>query len=116
MYSSYLNIETQKKNMVRSAKYDAEILENLSLNECSCYTDLIVAKYKSIICIYFRFVGAFCGFSYAIAFPCIVYLMASQRQGTLTYLKIGFHGVLIFIGLANFIAQFVLIGKAKGAK
>ncbi|KAK7488484.1 hypothetical protein BaRGS_00020269 [Batillaria attramentaria] len=56
------------------------------------------------------FVGAFCGLTYAIALPCIVYILACRQSGTLTWPKLVFHCVLIAIGVANFIAQFVLLG------
>ncbi|XP_012940577.1 sodium-coupled neutral amino acid transporter 9 [Aplysia californica] len=59
------------------------------------------------------FVGAFCGFSYAIAFPCTVYLVACYRDGSLTVPKLVFHGALIALGLANFVAQFVIIGHTS---
>ncbi|RUS75848.1 hypothetical protein EGW08_016394 [Elysia chlorotica] len=59
------------------------------------------------------FVGAFCGFTYAIALPCAVYIFACRRDGNLTFLKLAFHGFLIFLGFINFVAQFVIIGHAK---
>ncbi|CAL1532163.1 unnamed protein product [Lymnaea stagnalis] len=59
------------------------------------------------------FVGGFCGFSYAIALPCAVYLVSSYQNGSLTVLKSIFHSALILIGLANFLAQFVIIGHTK---
>ncbi|KAI8774225.1 sodium-coupled neutral amino acid transporter 9 [Biomphalaria glabrata] len=59
------------------------------------------------------FVGGFCGFSYAIALPCAVYLVSSYQSRTLSWIKITFHGFLIFIGFANFVAQFVIIGHTK---
>ena len=62
------------------------------------------------VCVYFRFVGAFCGFSYAIALPCLVYMKIRHQAGTLTLPLIIFHSFLILIGLANFIGQFLLLG------
>ncbi|XP_045159989.2 sodium-coupled neutral amino acid transporter 9-like isoform X2 [Mercenaria mercenaria] len=56
------------------------------------------------------FVGAFCGFSYAIALPCLVYMKIRYEKGTLTLPIIIFHSILIVIGLANFIGQFLLLG------
>ncbi|GFO21045.1 sodium-coupled neutral amino acid transporter 9 homolog [Plakobranchus ocellatus] len=59
------------------------------------------------------FVGAFCGFSYAIALPCAVYIFACRRDGNLTFFKLAIHSFLIFIGFINFVAQFVIIGHTK---
>ncbi|KAK6188589.1 hypothetical protein SNE40_004735 [Patella caerulea] len=59
------------------------------------------------------FVGAFCGFSYAICLPCLVYLKACYLKDgglKLTWMKIIFHGFLILMGLGNFIGQFLIIG------
>ncbi|KAL8617973.1 hypothetical protein ACOMHN_058057 [Nucella lapillus] len=57
------------------------------------------------------FVGAFCGLAYAIALPCCVYIQAQRQNGTLTKFSLIVHCVLILIGAANFIAQFIIIGK-----
>ncbi|XP_060606237.1 neutral amino acid transporter 9-like isoform X2 [Ruditapes philippinarum] len=56
------------------------------------------------------FVGAFCGFSYAIALPCLVFMKIRHQAGTLTLPIIIFHSFLILIGLGNFIGQFLLLG------
>ncbi|KAL5022552.1 hypothetical protein ScPMuIL_001707 [Solemya velum] len=58
------------------------------------------------------FIGAFCGFSYAIAMPCLVYLVSSYQNGSLTWPKLIIHTILILIGLANFVGQFLIIGKS----
>ncbi|XP_061192567.1 neutral amino acid transporter 9-like isoform X1 [Saccostrea echinata] len=57
------------------------------------------------------FVGAFCGFSYAILLPCLVYMKTLREQGKLSVPVIGFHSFLILVGLANFVGQFVILGK-----
>lgn len=56
------------------------------------------------------FVGAFCGFSYAIALPCLVYMKMRYDQQTLTVPVIIFHSILIVLGFANFVGQFLLLG------
>ncbi|KAL4236476.1 hypothetical protein ACF0H5_004862 [Mactra antiquata] len=56
------------------------------------------------------FVGAFCGFSYAIALPCLAYMKISATEGTLTKMKIIVHSTLIVLGFANFVGQFLLLG------
>ncbi|XP_067679862.1 neutral amino acid transporter 9-like [Haliotis asinina] len=59
------------------------------------------------------FVGAFCGFSYAIALPCLVHMRALYTGQTGSYLSWPsaiFHSVLILLGFANFLGQFLIIG------
>ncbi|XP_025110974.1 sodium-coupled neutral amino acid transporter 9-like isoform X2 [Pomacea canaliculata] len=56
------------------------------------------------------FLGAFCGLVYAIALPCIVYIVASRQEGTLTWTKLIFHILLMAVSVANFIAQFIILG------
>lgn len=63
------------------------------------------------ICVSFRFVGAFCGFSYAILLPCLVYMKTLSDRGELSPFTVVFHSLLILLGLANFIGQFLIIGK-----
>lgn len=58
----------------------------------------------------FSFVGAFCGFSYGIFLPCLVYLVMCYHNKTLSVVKVTCHGLLIAVGFANFIAQFLIIG------
>ncbi|XP_022319194.2 neutral amino acid transporter 9-like [Crassostrea virginica] len=57
------------------------------------------------------FVGAFCGFSYAILLPCLVYMKTLSDRGELSPFTVVFHSFLILLGLANFIGQFLIIGK-----
>ncbi|XP_052689089.1 sodium-coupled neutral amino acid transporter 9-like [Crassostrea angulata] len=57
------------------------------------------------------FVGAFCGFSYAILLPCLVHMRTLFNNGELSILTVVFHSTLILLGLANFIGQFLIIGK-----
>ncbi|XP_070194773.1 neutral amino acid transporter 9-like [Littorina saxatilis] len=55
------------------------------------------------------FVGALCGFYYAIGLPCLVRCVSLKEEGRLTYFHIVFHGLLVLIGLANFVAQFFVL-------
>ncbi|XP_076462859.1 neutral amino acid transporter 9-like [Babylonia areolata] len=59
------------------------------------------------------FVGAFCGLAYAIALPCGVYIQAQRVNGTLTKFSLVVHSILIVIGAANFIGQFLILGKTS---
>ncbi|KAK3590716.1 hypothetical protein CHS0354_012289 [Potamilus streckersoni] len=58
------------------------------------------------------FVGAFCGLCYAFALPCLVYMKIRYEENTLTWPVLVFHSVLILIGLANFVGQFVILGES----
>ncbi|KAK3090804.1 hypothetical protein FSP39_014787 [Pinctada imbricata] len=59
------------------------------------------------------FVGAFCGFSYAILLPCLVYLKTKYLDGTITKPSIIFHSFLVLLGFGNFVGQFVLLGHKE---
>ncbi|XP_050403600.1 neutral amino acid transporter 9 [Patella vulgata] len=62
------------------------------------------------------FVGAFCGFSFGICLPCLVYLKACHLGHgglKLTWPKIVIHCILIVIGFLNFVGQFTIIGKTN---
>ncbi|KAL3869211.1 hypothetical protein ACJMK2_041921 [Sinanodonta woodiana] len=58
------------------------------------------------------FVGAFCGLCYAFALPCLVYMKIRHEENTLTWPVLVFHSILILIGLANFVGQFVILGES----
>ncbi|XP_059162511.1 sodium-coupled neutral amino acid transporter 9 homolog [Physella acuta] len=85
----------------------------LGLNVLIVCVCLVFAVFLPSIGHIISFVGGFCGFSYAIALPCAVYMMASYRDGNLTVVKVCLHGFLILIGFTNFIAQFIIIGHTK---
>lgn len=59
------------------------------------------------------FVGSLCGFSYAIALPCLVFMKIRYNQGTLTKPIIIIHVIFIVYGFANFVAQFLLLGHTS---
>ncbi|KAK7100193.1 hypothetical protein V1264_023183 [Littorina saxatilis] len=59
------------------------------------------------------FVGAFCGLAYAIALPCIVHMRVQYLNEKLTWTSLILHSLLILLGSANFISQFVIIGKTS---
>ena len=83
--------------------------ENRQFKSC------IISRYIINTCIHvcFRFVGSLCGFSYAIALPCLVFMKICHNRGTLTKPIILIHSVFIVFGLANFIAQFLLLGHTS---
>ena len=61
----------------------------------------------------FSFVGAFCGLAYAIMLPCLVTVVAQYKNGKLTWISLIVHSLLIIIGAANFISQFLILGKTS---
>ncbi|GFS25633.1 sodium-coupled neutral amino acid transporter 9, partial [Elysia marginata] len=85
----------------------------LTLNSVIVSISVLFAIFMPKIGHIISFVGAFCGFTYAIALPCAVYIFACRRDGNLTFFKLIFHGFLIFIGFINFVAQFIIIGHTK---
>lgn len=81
----------------------------ISLNTVLVAVCVVFAMFLPHIGKIIGFVGAFCGFTYAIALPCCVFMVIRHRDGTLTLPIIVIHSVLIVIGLANFIGQFLLL-------
>uniref|UniRef100_F1L1V1 Amino acid permease n=1 Tax=Ascaris suum TaxID=6253 RepID=F1L1V1_ASCSU len=55
-----------------------------------------------------RFVGSFSGLVYIFALPCTIHLKRLHMRGTLTRFDIAIHGIIIFLGAANFFTQFFL--------
>ncbi|OWF48889.1 sodium-coupled neutral amino acid transporter 9-like [Mizuhopecten yessoensis] len=85
----------------------------LGLNFCVVAVCVLFAMFLPHIGSIIGFVGAFCGLSYAIALPCLVYMVIRYQQDTLTMPVIAFHSFLILIGLANFVGQFIILGKTS---
>ncbi|XP_071952040.1 neutral amino acid transporter 9-like isoform X2 [Antedon mediterranea] len=56
-----------------------------------------------------RFSGSFCGLAYVFTLPSLVYLLRLKEKNALKSYIIGVHAVVMAIGLANFIAQFLLL-------
>ncbi|XP_033125974.1 sodium-coupled neutral amino acid transporter 9-like [Anneissia japonica] len=56
-----------------------------------------------------RFSGSFCGLAYVFTLPSLVYLLRLQEMKSLKWYIVGVHVVIMSIGLANFIAQFLLL-------
>lgn len=76
------------------------------LNLFTCGLCIVFACFLPYIGKVIGYVGAFCGFSYALALPLTVYLLSSYEKGTLTGPIFTIHVILMMLGLANFIAQF----------
>ncbi|XP_056019977.1 neutral amino acid transporter 9-like isoform X2 [Ostrea edulis] len=83
----------------------------LLLNLCLVAVCVVFAVFLPHIGSIIGFVGAFCGFSYAILLPCLVHMKTLHERGELSVPVIVIHSLLILLGLANFIGQFLIIGK-----
>ncbi|XP_071492458.1 sodium-coupled neutral amino acid transporter 9 homolog [Diadema antillarum] len=55
-----------------------------------------------------RYSGAFCGMAYIFTLPVVVYLLFHRNQGTLRWYHVVLHSVLVAVGVANFISQFLV--------
>lgn len=76
------------------------------LNLVICALCIVFACFLPYIGKVIGYVGAFCGFSYALALPLTIYLISSYEKGTLTWPVVVIHVIIMLLGLANFIAQF----------
>ncbi|XP_013419465.1 sodium-coupled neutral amino acid transporter 9 isoform X2 [Lingula anatina] len=56
-----------------------------------------------------RFAGAFCGVSLIFALPCLIYMLKLKQDGRLTWPMIAIHSFIIFLGVANFVGQFLTL-------
>ena len=52
--------------------------------------------------------GAFAGLVYVFLLPCGLYIKALHSKGGLTLPSLLLHGLIMSIGVANFVAQFFL--------
>lgn len=85
------------------------LLHVVILNLCLIAVCVTFAIFLPHIGTIIGFVGAFCGFSYAILLPCLVHLIIQHRNGKQSILSNVIHSILIILGLANFIGQFVIL-------
>ncbi|CAH1773605.1 unnamed protein product [Owenia fusiformis] len=83
---------------------------------------LVLNVVLTIICVLFaiflpsigtiiRFSGAFCGLAYAFTLPCLVYILHLKDMGKLTWFISIVTSIIILLGIANFIGQFLVIEK-----
>lgn len=85
------------------------LLHVLVLNICIIAVCVIFAVFLPHIGKIIAFVGAFCGFSYAILLPCLVHLTVQHQARKQSMISNIIHSILIILGLANFIGQFVIL-------
>ena len=58
--------------------------------------------------LHFRYVGSVSAMVYIFTLPPVVQMLAQYREGELKPYHVAFYGVFIVIGVANFIAQFLV--------
>ncbi|XP_071838469.1 neutral amino acid transporter 9-like isoform X1 [Apostichopus japonicus] len=80
------------------------VLNALLLSIC-----VVFAIFLPKIGVIIRFSGAFCGLAYIFTLPCLVYMIDLHRQGNLRWYHILFHGIIMALGVLNFIAQFIIL-------
>ncbi|KAI0230446.1 Sodium-coupled neutral amino acid transporter 9 [Lamellibrachia satsuma] len=83
----------------------------LGLNAGVLSICLLFAIFLPQIGVIIRFSGALCGFAYVFTLPCIIHMLSLKSKGQLTWPIIIFHSAIIVFGGANFIAQFLILGK-----
>nr|XP_056704305.1 neutral amino acid transporter 9 [Euleptes europaea] len=55
-----------------------------------------------------RYSGATCGLAFVFVYPSLIYVISLHREGQLTWLTLAVHILIIFLGVANLIAQFLM--------
>lgn len=92
-------------------RYNSHLFSYNFNNECIYRSYAISISNFDIHCLLLlnRFAGAFCGLAYIFTFPPIIYLIYCKKIGTLTVPKIVIHSIIVAIGVANVIAQFLIL-------
>jgi len=70
---------------------------------CLCFA-IFMPSIGSII----RYSGALCGAVVVFLLPCLVKLSSTKKEGKLTPLNVAIHAVIMILGIANFVAQFLI--------
>nr|XP_020661188.1 sodium-coupled neutral amino acid transporter 9 [Pogona vitticeps] len=55
-----------------------------------------------------RYSGAACGLAFVFVYPSLIYMISLHRENRLTWLAAGVHVLIIFLGVANLLAQFLM--------
>ncbi|XP_014784211.1 sodium-coupled neutral amino acid transporter 9 isoform X2 [Octopus bimaculoides] len=86
------------------------VLKVVLMNLLMCAISILFACFLPKIGKVIGFVGAFCGFSYALGLPFLIHLIALYEKHQLTWYSFTIHTFFILLGFANFIAQFFISG------
>jgi len=73
------------------------------LSVCVCFA-IFIPSIGNII----RYTGALCGAMVVFILPSLLFLSEAKSQSKLTWTNVSMHMVLISLGLANFVAQFLI--------
>ncbi|XP_048359041.1 sodium-coupled neutral amino acid transporter 9 [Sphaerodactylus townsendi] len=55
-----------------------------------------------------RYSGATCGLAFVFVYPSLIHVISLRREGQLTWLTLAVHILIILLGVANLIAQFLM--------
>ncbi|MBN3310858.1 S38A9 protein, partial [Amia calva] len=69
---------------------------------------VVMAKFFPNIGSIIRYSGATCGLAYVFVFPSVIHMISLRRAGELRWPSALFHSLLIVLGIANLVAQFLM--------
>jgi len=78
-------------------------INSMVLSVCVCFA-IFIPSIGNII----RYTGALCGAMVVFILPSLLFLSEAKSQSKLTWTNVSMHMVLISLGLANFVAQFLI--------
>lgn len=78
-------------------------INSMVLSVCVCFA-IFIPSIGNII----RYTGALCGAMVVFILPSLLFLSEAKSQSKLTWTNVSMHMVLITLGLANFVAQFLI--------
>ncbi|ROT72766.1 neutral amino acid transporter 9 [Penaeus vannamei] len=88
--------------------YEYRLWQVFLLNTCLLTMSVLVAIFYPNIGFIIRWVGAISGLAYIFMLPCATYMYALYTQDKLQWYHCIIHFAIIFIGIGNFISQFLL--------
>uniref|UniRef100_W5MY75 Neutral amino acid transporter 9 n=1 Tax=Lepisosteus oculatus TaxID=7918 RepID=W5MY75_LEPOC len=79
-----------------------------ALNVMIVAAGVLMAKFYPNIGSIIRYSGATCGLAYVFVFPSVIHMISLHRSGKLRWPSAVFHSLLILLGIANLVAQFLM--------
>ncbi|XP_075919886.1 neutral amino acid transporter 9-like isoform X4 [Petromyzon marinus] len=84
------------------------LLHVLGLNVLLVLLGVLVARFYPNIGSIIRYSGALCGLVFVFVFPCLIHLISRRRLGSLSVPSAVFHLLVMALGVANLVAQFLV--------
>ncbi|XP_078740780.1 LOW QUALITY PROTEIN: neutral amino acid transporter 9-like [Lampetra fluviatilis] len=84
------------------------LLHVLGLNVLLVLLGVLVARFYPNIGSIIRYSGALCGLVFVFVLPCLIHLVSRRRLGSLSAPSAIFHVLLMALGVANLVAQFLV--------